>query len=342
MNKNISSLLLAAAGAGAVIAARTILRRVRQLDLQGKTVLVTGGSRGLGLLLARKLLAEGANVAICARDAAELSRAIVELDNHRDLFAVRCDVTDREEVERMIRMVDDHFGQIDVLINNAGVIQVGPVENMTHDDFREAMNIHFWGPLNTTLAVMPAMKRRGEGRIVNISSIGGKVAVPHLLPYCASKFALVGLSEGLRAELAKDGIIVTTVCPGLMRTGSHVNAFMKGDHRAEFTWFSIADSLPIISMAADRAADQIVAALKDGRAELILTGPAKALARVHGLHSGAIADVLGVVNMLLPAPTADPDTRWTGAESESDLSPSFLTESIDQAMIENNERAVAS
>ena len=95
-----------------------------------------------------------------------------------------------------------------MLVNNAGVIQVGPIEVMTHEDFELAMKAHFWGPLNTILAVLPSMRQRRQGRIVNICSIGGKVSVPHLVPYSASKFALVGLSKGLRAELMKDGIML--------------------------------------------------------------------------------------------------------------------------------------
>src|SRR6185503_4123757 len=122
-------------------------------------------------------------------------------------------------------------------------------------------------------AVLPEMRARREGRIVNITSIGGKISVPHLLPYSASKFALVGLSEGLRAELAKDGIVVTTICPGLMRTGSPRNATFKGQHRAEYAWFSIGDSLPVTAMSADRAARQILTACKRGEAEVVLSVP---------------------------------------------------------------------
>src|SRR5207302_995684 len=151
--------------------------------------------------------------------------------------------------ELMVDEVLDRFGRLHVLINNAGVIQVGPMEEMTLADYEDTMQTHFWAPLFTTLSVLPALRRQGEGRIVNISSIGGKIAVPHLLPYSASKFALTGFSEGLRAELLKDGIYVTTVCPGLMRTGSPRNADFKGQHRAEYAWFSISDSLPFFSMA---------------------------------------------------------------------------------------------
>src|SRR5262249_17300153 len=163
-----------------------------------------------------------------------------------------CDVTNQDQVQAAVDAVLARWGRIDVLINNAGTISVGPAETMTAEDYEVAMRTHFWGPLYMTLAVLPGMRQRREGRIVNISSIGGKVSVPDLVPYNASKFALVGLSEGLQAELAKDGIVVTTVCPGLMRTGSPRNALFKGQHRAEYVWFSISDSLPILSMSAEK------------------------------------------------------------------------------------------
>lgn len=141
---------------------------------------------------------------------------------------------------------------------------------MTLKDYEDAMKTHFWGPLYAMMAVLPEMRARRAGRIVNISSIGGKVGVPHLAPYCASKFPLTGLSQALHAELATDGIKVTNVCPGLMRTGSPRNATFKGQHRAEYAWFTISDSLPFTSISAERAARQILAACKRGEAEVVL------------------------------------------------------------------------
>jgi NAD(P)-dependent dehydrogenase (short-subunit alcohol dehydrogenase family) len=201
-NKKI--LWAATGGIGCMLAARALVRRFREYDLRNKTVLITGGSRGLGLIMARQMLQQGAHVAIIARDGPELTRArnYLEPDDER-VLSVACDITDRDQVEAMVHTVQQSFGQIHVLINNAGTIQVGPAELMTLKDYEDAMNVHFWGPLYSILAVLPGMRQRREGRIVNISSIGGKVSVPHLLPYSASKFALVGLSEGLRAELAK-------------------------------------------------------------------------------------------------------------------------------------------
>jgi NAD(P)-dependent dehydrogenase (short-subunit alcohol dehydrogenase family) len=336
--KNENGLLYAAAGAGALLAGRAAWRRWHEYDLRGKTVLITGGSRGLGLVLAREFAREGARVAICARDSRELERARADLSGRgAQVLAVPCDVTDKAQVSELTQIVRDRFGRIDVLVNNAGVIQVGPMEVMTLEDYDEAMRTHFWAPLYATLAVLPEMRRRRDGRIINISSIGGKISVPHLLPYSASKFALVGLSEGLRAELAKDNIAVTTVCPGLMRTGSPRNAFFKGRHRAEYAWFNISDSLPVTSMNAKRAARQIISACKHGDAEVILSIQAELAVRFHGLFPGLTADILGNVNRFLPAPGGIGTRRAKGKDSRSPASPSWLTALSEKAARANNE-----
>jgi NAD(P)-dependent dehydrogenase (short-subunit alcohol dehydrogenase family) len=230
-----TALAAGALGIGAALLARG-LRASRAIDFDGCQVVITGGSRGLGLLVARELGRHGAHITIAARDAAELDRARQDLaERGIDAATVVCDVGNRDEAARLIEDVVARTGRLDVLVNNAGVIKVGPIEHMDMRDFEEAMAVHFWGPLQTTLAALPAMRRQRAGRIVNISSIGGKIGVPHLAPYCASKFALTGLSESLRAEVAKDGICITNVCPGMMRTGSPFNAWFKGRHRDEFT-----------------------------------------------------------------------------------------------------------
>jgi short-subunit dehydrogenase len=329
--------MLGAAGVGAWLGVRALLR-ARYYDFRDKAVLITGGSRGLGLVLARELAREGARLALCARDDADLDRARRAIEARgAPVVTVPCDVTDREQVRQMVHSVQGRFGPIDVLINNAGTIQVGPLEVMTLDDYERAMKTHFWAPLYTTLAVLPEMRRRRQGRIVNISSIGGKVSVPHLVPYSASKFALVGFSEGLRAELAKDGVWVTTVCPGLMRTGSPVRAEFKGRHREEYAWFSISDALPFFSISAERAAREIVKACRRGDAEIVLSLPAKVAVWFHGVFPGLTADVLGQVNRLLPGPGGIGTHSAKGGESLSALSPSWLTTLSDRAARRNNE-----
>lgn len=321
-----NKLLPLAAGIGAAVIGREAWRRARQADLQGQVALVTGGSRGLGLLLAREFARQGCRVAICARDEAELERAGQGLaETGAQVLAVRCDVADRADVERLVDEVTRQFGRVDILVNNAGIIEVGPLPTMTLADFEAAMGVMFWGVLYPTLAVLPRMRERRRGSIVNITSIGGKVSVPHLLPYGAAKFAAVGLSEGLGAELAGTGIRVTTVAPGLMRTGSYVNASFKGHHNAEFTWFALGASLPLVSMDAERAARQIVAATKRGDAEVILSLPAAVLARVHGLFPGLTADVLGLVNRVLPAAPSESGRRSErGVEIQAGMDSELL------------------
>ena len=313
-----------------------------RFDLPRKVVLLTGGSRGLGLELARVLAHRGARLALLARDDEELARARDEvraLGAEVETFA--CDVRFQDQVQRVVREVLERFGRVDVLINNAGVIQVGPEETMRVSDYQEAMDTHFFGPLFLVQAVLPEMRRRREGRIVNISSVGGKVPTPHLLPYVASKFALVGWSEGLHAELRRDGIVVTTVCPGLMRTGSPRHVAVKGRHQAEYAWFKVLDSLPYVSMSARAAAQAIVRGLELGKPELILTGRARTGAGLQGLAPGLVSELLALGARLLPRPRSPEDfQRWTGAESESELTRSFVTGLTRRAELENNERPI--
>lgn len=137
------------------------------------------------------------------------------------------------------------------------------------------MAANFWGAVYVTEALLPQMLAQRRGQIVNITSIGGKVSVPHLLPYTTAKFALVGYSQGLHAELARTGIQVLTVVPGLMRTGSYRNTLVKGKHRAEYALFTLLDSLPGMSIDARAAACDIVESVRLGKAHLTLGLPAQ-------------------------------------------------------------------
>jgi NAD(P)-dependent dehydrogenase (short-subunit alcohol dehydrogenase family) len=317
---------------------KSAFSRLFEYDFNGKTVLITGGSRGLGLVLAREFAREGARIAICARDERELEHARIDLEKFGvEVMAIKCDITNKREVDEMVAAINRRFGHIDVLLNNAGVIQVGPIEVMTHEDFELAMNAHFWAPLNTIMAVLPSMRQRKTGRIVNITSIGGKVSVPHLVPYSASKFALVGLSKGLRAELAKDGITVTTICPGLTRTGSPRNADFKGQHRFEYAWFSISDALPLLTVSAENAARQIINACRHGRAELVISIPAKAAVLFESLFPEAMARLLAAANQFLPEAGGVGTRRMKGRDSASSWSPSWLTMLNEEAAVRNNE-----
>ncbi len=319
------SLAWLAAGTGVLMAWQKLLRYQRQYDLHGKVVLVTGSSRGLGLGLAEEYARAGARLIICAREPEELEQARQKLAQQgAAVLAVQCDMTDREQVQRLIDQGTEHYGQIDVLVNNAGIITVGPIASQTLEDFEISINVMFWGPVYATMAVLPQMLARKSGRIVNITSIGGKISAPHLLPYNSAKFAAVGFSEGLHAELAKDGIHVLTIAPGLMRTGSPLHARFKGNSEKEYAWFGLSDNLPGISMDAHVAAQKIVQATQNGDTDLTLTLPAKLVAAIHGTMPGLTADVLGVVNRFLPAAQGNQKQVKEGAEipfAKSALTP---------------------
>jgi NAD(P)-dependent dehydrogenase (short-subunit alcohol dehydrogenase family) len=151
---------------GGVMAARYIAQQNRAYDLRGKVVLITGASRGLGLVLARALVAEGVTkIAICARDEEELENASDDLGARgARVLALQCDVMVKAQVETTVQRVLDEFGRIDVLINNAGIIQIAPAEVMT-EEYAEAMNTHYWGPLHFIYAVLPHMKKRTKGAL---------------------------------------------------------------------------------------------------------------------------------------------------------------------------------
>jgi len=327
--------------ASAVYAGRQVARRRRRIDFAGKTVVISGGSRGLGLELARAFASEGANIALLARDENNLQRGASQLQQFGSrVTPLVCDVGDHDQVKQTIAFILGQHQQIEVLVNNAGIIQVGPLENMAREDYERSMRTHFWGPLNLMNEVIPAMQAASSGRIVNIASIGGRVAVPHLLPYVASKFALVGLSEGMRAELLKDGIFVTTVSPGLMRTGSHLNSFFKGQHKKEYALFALANASPLLSTASLTAARKILEACRYGAAEITITPQAKLLRVAHGLFPSLVTNALGWVGRLLPeAASQGMNVSKPGWKSKSSMAPAFLTRSADRAAHRNNEIA---
>ena len=205
---------------------------------------------------------------------------------------------------------------------------VGPFEDFSNADFDEAMAIHFWAPLYSLKAALPHMRKAGGGRVVNISSIGGKLGVPHLAAYCASKFALTGFSQSVRAELAHENILVTTVCPGLMRTGSILNAWFKGQ----------LGSLQLLSIDARRAATRIVDAAQHGDAEVVITWPAKLAVAAASLAPQLTAAVTGLVSGLLPAsPANGGEKAFSGWQSGSFWAPPGLTRLSERAAARNDE-----
>jgi NAD(P)-dependent dehydrogenase (short-subunit alcohol dehydrogenase family) len=313
--------------------------RTGRYPLRDKVVVITGGSRGLGLVLARYVCARGGNVALIARDPEELARAKTDLaPRGGKVLTVQCDLLDSGQIQSAVRQITDRFGKIDILINNAGIIEVGPLEHMRPEDFDRAMRLHFWAPLELISQIVPEMRIWGGGRIVNISSIGGKIVVPHMASYSASKFALTGLSDAVRAELARDKIHVTTVAPGMMRTGSHVNAEFKGKHDNEFAWFAASAGAPLLSMNANRAARKILAACRRGQPSLILTFAARAAILGNALFPNLTGYAMKFANRLLPGAGGEEGNKSRAGSQLRRLTPEWLTRLADYATKKNNEQ----
>jgi short-subunit dehydrogenase len=305
--------LAGAAALGTAALAAVLVRRAsgRAKGLRGKVVLITGSSRGLGLAMAEEFGRRGARIVLSARDHDELERARVLLLERQavkeptDILVIPADLRKPEEADYLIHRATEIWGQVDVLVNNAGIITVGPFENLSAQDFHDVMETNFFSGVHCVLSVAPQMLSRGSGTIVNITSIGGKVAVPHLLPYSASKFAAVGFSVGLHVELRDKGVNVLTVVPGLMRTGSHLNAFFSGDAEQEYRWFSRGASLPGASTSARNAARRIVNAVLSGETEIAITPQAALASRLGNLSPGLTAQAMRIMNRFLPSPTEE-------------------------------------
>lgn len=299
--------------------------REERESFEGKSVLITGGSRGLGMALAIEFAREGAKVAVIARDKGELLRAksrVEALVPTAHLRAYACDVTNHREFSEEIKLVVLDQGGLDILVNNAGAISVGPFEAMDNEDFEAQMNLHFMAPVHACRLALPYLRERSGARIVNICSMGGKVAVPHMLPYDASKFALSGFSQGLMAELAEEGISVTTVYPAVMRTGSPIQAVFKGDHDKEFAWFASADVLPGLSLGADSAARKILEATRERKAELVPSLPGRVRNVMAALLPETFASLMGFLSSQMPKGYSR--RHFTGADSRKVFDRSLL------------------
>jgi short-subunit dehydrogenase len=314
--------VIAALAAGALIVRRLV--RAKPQSLQDAVVLVTGGGRGLGLQIAREAAKRGARLALLARSEIELRAARDELRGAGvPVETAVGDVRNDAAVAAALEQFEAALGPIDVLFNVAGVIEVGPVDALSFADYRDAIETNFLGAVRLVEGVRTAMQARRSGRIVNITSLGGRIPVPHLLPYSASKFAILGYSEGLRAELARFGIRVTTVVPGLMRTGSPPQATFAGRPAAEYALFAPSDSLPFLSVSVASAARQIIDATERGTAELIVSWQAQVAIAAYRIAPRLVGELLTAVARFLPDAGGSTEHR-SGRESESTLTRSPL------------------
>ncbi len=276
----------------------------------GQVAVITGGSRGLGLALAHRFARAGCKLVLASRNADELELArdgilrARHIQNEDDILLVAADLTDPAQCAGLIENAIRTFGRLDILINNAGIIEVGPVENQALTTYERTMQTNFFAALYCIQAAMPTLLAQRSGAIINICSIGGKIPVPHMLPYVAAKFALTGFSEGLHAELKYKGIRVTTVCPGLLRSGGENHAQFVGNVEAEKKWFDLGAKTPFLAADVHHAANRIFNAANRGQAEITITPQAWLGARAFGLAPNLSQYAAAFVNQhILPAPT---------------------------------------
>lgn len=188
--------------------------------INGTTAVITGATSGIGRETALEFARAGANVVIAGRRKERLRQLVSEIESigHQAL-SVATDVADQTQVDHLVRSSVERFGRIDTLVNNAGVAFAGRFDQMTIEDFRRVLDVNFWGAVYASKAAVAQMlEQRGGGVIINVSSIFGKRGVPSQTAYCASKFALAGFSEALRAEVMSNGIDVSTIFPGAVET----------------------------------------------------------------------------------------------------------------------------
>ncbi|RYX83769.1 SDR family oxidoreductase [bacterium] len=323
---------------GAVLLLLRLLRANAAVDFRSRTILISGGSRGLGLNIARQFAKEGANLVLLARDEDELKNAKRELEGMGvQVLTIEGDVTLKSDCEKAVKATVERFGSLDGLVNNAGIIQIGPLEHMSDEDFKSAIDLHIYGPLYLSRAALPYLKRGRIGRIANIASFGGQVAVPHMAPYAASKFGLVGLSDALRHEVAKDGVLVTTVCPGIIRTGSHVQAKFKGHQKSEYKMFKLGAISPL-AVDPTVASKLIVDAMRYGDPYLTFPAVIGWASLLYRVFPNLAALVLGILVRFMPPPTDESgDETLSGIQLESGEGNVPFAAVADKAVTANNE-----
>jgi NAD(P)-dependent dehydrogenase (short-subunit alcohol dehydrogenase family) len=188
------------------------------MKIKGKTAIVTGGTKGIGLAIAEALAAEGAKVVVCGRDSAALADAVKELSTKGEVLGKQCDVSKWEDVEALFAFAEQAYGGVDILVNNAGVGHFAPIDELSLDQWREVIDTNLSGAFYCVRAAVPQMKERGAGFILNIGSLAGRNTFPAGSAYNASKFGLNGFSEAIMLDLRQYDIRVSQIMPGSVAT----------------------------------------------------------------------------------------------------------------------------
>lgn len=243
-----------------------------------KTVIITGASQGIGKATALLFARQEYDIVLAARQPERLEALATEVrELGREALAIPTDVTNPEQVNNLVEKALAHFGHVDVLINDAGIFCLGPVEEFSLSDWRQVIDTNVWGYIYTIHALLPHFLERGNGTIVNISSIGGIVPIPYQTPYTTSKYAVTGLTKALEAELSPKGIQVYGIYPNFIRTSINERTIFRGKDeqtkQARQELIDTAVKTPVLEKAED-VAEAIWQAIKNGQSDKIV-GTAK-------------------------------------------------------------------
>jgi NAD(P)-dependent dehydrogenase (short-subunit alcohol dehydrogenase family) len=240
------------------------------LGLAGRVAIVTGGTQGIGHATARRLVGEGARVAICARGRDRLDEAVAALRSEGgDAIGVRADVSLAQDCERLVAETVAAFGAVDVLVNNAGTSRTGAFESVTDEVWREDLDLKLFAAIRLSRLVLPHMRARGGGRIVNVTNIGGKQPGARTMPTTVSRAAGLAMTKALSKELAPDGVLVNAVCIGLVRAGQHASRAARQGIDPEALYRDMARSVPLGRVGEADEAAAVIAFLASGAASFV-------------------------------------------------------------------------
>lgn len=252
-------------------------------------ILITGASQGIGRATALLFARQGYDLVLAARQSDRLQAVAQEVQNlGQSAIAIPTDVKDAQQVQAMVAKALEHYSAIDVLVNNAGIYISGPVEAFSLEDWHQAIDTNLWGYIHTIHALLPHLLTRGTGTIINVSSIGGKVPLPYLVPYTTTKFAVTGLTEALHSELKPKGIHVGGIYPSIIKSDFLERAILRGkdqqDAQGRLDQLNQVLSAPVVEKPED-VANAIWEAVRQQKEE-VLVGSANVSKAAYGVFPG--------------------------------------------------------
>ncbi|MBW4450628.1 MAG: SDR family oxidoreductase [Spirirestis rafaelensis WJT71-NPBG6] len=262
------------------------------------TVIITGASQGIGKATALEFARQGCNIVLAARQPERLEAAAIEVrELGREALAIPTDVRDPQQVNNLVEKALEHFGHVDVVINNAGIFALGPVEEFQLSDWQQIINTNLLGYIHVIHAILPHLLERGKGTIVNVSSIAGLDAIPYQIPYNTSKHAIAGLTKSLHAELSPKGIQVTGIYPSFIRTQIDERTIFRGKEeettKARYDLVNTMLHTPLLEKP-EKVAKAIWKGVKNQRADVIV-GQAKLWTTMYHLFPGLMKPLFRVV-----------------------------------------------